>query len=224
MSGIIVDIIILGIILIPTVQGFHNGLTKILYGFLATVVAVLLTLVIYKPVAAVVIDKTTIDEFFSTGIYNILNNQNFSDTELINPENTQMSKQLVILINKYLAEALNKSAENVFSYVSIKLSHIMVNLLTLIFLISIIRIILSFFKIIIDTIANLPIIKQVNIAGGMAIGFIKGFFIVYLIFAIFSVFSPMIEKTGILAMIQESKVGSTLYNNNLILNFISKQI
>lgn len=224
MAGIIVDIVILAIILIPTIRGFHKGLTNILFGFLATIVAVLIAFIFYKPVAGVVIERTQLDEFFQTGIYNILENQNFEETEFISHENTNMSEQLVNIINKFLAEALEKSADNVFGYVSIRLSHMMVNLITLIVILIVFRIILSFFKTLVDIIANLPILKQINKTGGMAIGFIKGFLIIYIIFAIFSTLSPMFEESGILSMIQESRVGATLYNNNLILNFISKGI
>lgn len=224
MSGLIIDVIILAIILVPTIHGFHKGLSTILYGFLATIVAVIVTLILYKPVAAVIIDKTGLDEYFASGIYNILSNQNFDDTGLIDYSKTNMSEQLVDVINKFLSEAIQKSADKVFEYASVRLSYVMVNLLTLIVMIIIFRIGLAFFKIAIDIIANLPIIKQIDKSGGMILGFIKGFLIVYIIFAIFSTFSPMIESAGILSMIQESKLSSILYNNNLVLKIISRGI
>lgn len=224
MAGLIVDVVILAIILIPTIRGFHKGLTNILFGFLATIVAVIIAFILYKPVAGVVIERTQLDEYLQNGIYDILSNQNFEDTEFISHENTNMSEQLVNIINKFLAEALEKSADNVFGYVSIKLSYMMVNLLTLIVILIVFRIVLSFFKVLVDVIANLPILKQINKTGGMAVGFIKGFLIVYIILAVFSTLSPMFEQSGILSMIQESRVGSVLYNNNLILNFISSRI
>lgn len=224
MSGIIIDVIVLAIILIPTIQGFYKGLSTILYGILATIVAVVVTLCIYKPIAGVIIDKTEIDEYFAKGIYNILSNQNLEETGLIDHNKTNMSEQVVDIINKYLTEALKKSADSVFEYTSIKLSHLMVNLLTLIIMIIIFRIGLAFLKIVIDIISNLPIIKQIDKSGGMILGFLKGFLIVYIIFAVFSTFSPIFENSGILGMIQESKLGSVLYNNNLILRIISKGV
>lgn len=224
MSGIIIDVIVLAIILLPTIHGYYKGLSNILFGFLATVVAVIVSFVLFKPVANIVIVNTGIDEYFANGIYEILENQGFEDTGLIDPDQTNMSEQLVNIINKYIAEALRKSADSVFKYVSVRLSHLMVNLLTMIFLIIIFRILLSFLKIVMDILASLPILKQIDKSGGMGVGFIKGFIIIYIVFAIFSVFSPMIENFGLLGMIQESKLGSLLYNNNLILKIISKGI
>lgn len=223
-AGIIIDIIIIAIILWHVIRGYKKGLSTIVFGLLCTIVAVIVAFILFKPTANILIEKTTIDEYFSDGIYKILNNQNFKDEELINPKDTNMSEQIVEIINKYLSEALQKSADSVFGYVSVKISHLMVNLLTLIFIIIILRIILGFFKIIVDILASLPIIKQLNYSGGMALGLIKGLLLIYIIFAIFSVFSPVVLESGILAMIQESKIGSTLYNNNLILKIISKGI
>ena len=52
----------------------------------------------------------------------------------------------------------------------------------------------------------------------MVIGLVKGFLIIYVVFAIFSAFSPVFLETGIIGMIQESKIGISLYNNNLMIN------
>lgn len=221
-AGIIIDIIIIALILANVVRGYQKGLSTIVFGVLCTGVAIIVALIIFKPVANIIIERTTIDEYFADGIYRILDNQNFEDTELIKSENTNMSDQIVEIINKYLAEALQKSADSVFGYVSVKISHLMVNLLTLIFIIIIFRIILGFFKVIVDTLASLPIIKQLNYSGGMVLGLIQGFLIIYMVFAIFSIFSPIVANSGILSMIQESKIGSALYNNNLIFKIIVK--
>lgn len=220
-GGLIIDVIVIAILLAMAIRGFYKGAATILFEFFCTIVAVIFSLMIFKPVSNVIIEKTTIDEFFSNGIYDILSS-NCKEGELIKAEETNMSKELVQIINKYLSEALNKSADSVFKYVSVKLSHLMVNLLTLIFIIIVLRIGLSFLKIIVDILAKLPIIEQINHSGGMAIGLIKGLLVIYVIFAIFSAISPVIEQTGILGMIKNSKLSATLYNNNLILKIISK--
>lgn len=223
-SGIIMDVIVIAILLATAARGYYKGVSTILFEFLCTIVAVIIALIIFKPVSNMIIENTTIDDSISNGIYDILNAQTLNEGELINPEETNMSNQLVQIINKYLAEALKKSADSVFMYVSVKISHLMVNLLTLIFIIIIFRIGLSFLKIIVDILANLPILKQINHSGGMVLGLIKGFLVIYIIFAIFSVFSPMMEQAGILRMIQASKFASSLYNNNVILKIISKSL
>lgn len=221
-GGMIIDLIVLAFIIVISMRGYFKGITSIIFGFLCTIVAVLITFTIYKPVASWVVENTGVDEYFSDGIYRILEDKNFKDTGLLDEENSGMSKQLVEIINKYFSEALNKAEANVFNYVSIKLASLMVNLLTFIVLIIIIRIILGFLKFIVDILAKLPILKTINRSGGFLVGLIKSLFIVYIVFAMFSMFSPMLSNTPIFSMIQDSKISLILYNNNFILNWILK--
>ena len=69
-----------------------------------------------------------------------------------------------------------------------------------------------------ELIGNLPIIKMFNKSGGLIFGVIKGFVIAYAILAILSVLSPIISQIGIISAIQDSTLGSAMYNNNILLN------
>ena len=68
-------------------------------------------------------------------------------------------------------------------------------------------------------IAKLPVIKQFDKLGGVIYGVLEGIIIIYLVLAIISFISPMIGE-NIIAAIDESMVGSMLYNNNLLLKII----
>jgi hypothetical protein len=57
-----------------------------------------------------------------------------------------------------------------------------------------------------------------NKSGGLIYGILKGFFMIYLILAVFSLISPIIYEYGIIQSILDSSLGSNMYNNNLILN------
>ena len=54
----------------------------------------------------------------------------------------------------------------------------------------------------------------------MIYGIVKGFLTIYVILAVFSVISPLIEGWGITSAIQDSTWGSKMYNDNVILNLI----
>ena len=69
-----------------------------------------------------------------------------------------------------------------------------------------------------ELIANLPIISLFNKSGGLIYGILKGFITAYLILAIFSLISPFISELGIISAIEDSRIGATMYNNNIILN------
>ena len=66
------------------------------------------------------------------------------------------------------------------------------------------------------------IIKLFNKSGGLVFGIFKGFVIVYAILAILSVLSPIISQLGIISSIQDSILGSSMYNNNVLLKLFFK--
>ena len=68
-------------------------------------------------------------------------------------------------------------------------------------------------------IAKLPVIKQFDKLGGVIYGILEGIIIIYLTLAIISFIAPIIGE-NIITAIDESMVGSMLYNNNLLLKII----
>ncbi len=84
------------------------------------------------------------------------------------------------------------------------------------------RFFLLFIRFAAELLANLPFIKMFNKSGGLIYGIIKGFLVVYLILAVFSVISPLISSWGIISAIEDSTLGSKMYNNNFIVNLVIK--
>lgn len=68
-----------------------------------------------------------------------------------------------------------------------------------------------------ETVAEIPIIKQFNEVGGIAYGILKGILIIYVILALISIIVPMLQNNAILEIINNSILTKFLYNNNLIL-------
>ena len=101
-----------------------------------------------------------------------------------------------------------------------KIAIIAVNVCVALGLFIIARIALMFVSAISSLVTDLPIIKQVDKTGGIIYGLIEALLILFIIFAIISFISPMIEGSGLITAINKSILGSVLYNNNLLLNII----
>lgn len=222
--GLVVDVILIAVLVLNVIIGYRKGLSSIIFGFLCTFVATIIALIFFRPIGNLVIDKTPADEFFSDGIYRMFDSQDVQDGQLINKDETKMSDQIVELINNFINEALEKTADSALTYTSVKLSHLIIYLLTFIVIIVVLRILFGLFEDLVDILVRLPILKQLNNSGGIIVGVIKGFLIIYVVFAAFAAFSPVIANLGILNMIQSSKIGSVLYNDNLLLKIISNFI
>ncbi|MBP3597062.1 MAG: CvpA family protein [Clostridia bacterium] len=222
--GLFVDVILIAVLVVNVIIGYRKGLSAVIFGFLCTFVATIIALIFFRPIGNLVINKSQADEFLSDGIYRMFETQGVKDGQLMNEEDTKMSNQIVQLINNFISEALEKTADSALTYTSMKLSHLIIYVATFIIIIIVLRLLFGLLEDLVDILVRLPILKQINNSGGLIVGAIKGFLLIYVVFAVFAAFSPMIADLGILRMIQASKIGSVLYNDNLLLKILSNFI
>ena len=165
---------------------------------------------------------TQLDEKLAEVIRENLEGTTLSDGELLEPSESNFSSAVVELINSFVSEALNKAESDAVGYVSVQLSYFMIRVGTMFILLILSRFFLLFIRFAAELLANLPFIKMFNKSGGLIYGIIKGFLVVYLILAVFSVISPLISSWGIISAIEDSTLGSKMYNNNFIVNLVIK--
>ncbi|MGN1299383.1 MAG: CvpA family protein [Candidatus Scatovivens sp.] len=221
-SSIIVDLVILSILISCTYWGHRKGLTSVIFKILTFIISIIIVFILYKPVANFVMEKTQIDEWLNVRIAETLNGTKVADGELIKEEETNLSKTVVQVINSLVKESINNAKESAVTYVAGRLSCFMISVLTMIFLLIITKILLGFIKGVAELIAKLPIIRILDKSGGLVYGFIKGIIIIYLILAVLSILSPLISDSRILNAINDSNIGSRLYNNNILLKLVIK--
>ena len=205
----IVDLIIVAIILLFTILGYKRGLVKLALSLLTFFIAIIVAYLIYKPIASIVIDNTDIDESIQSTIESKILPDGVEKDEKIDVENLSSSLPTVIL----------KNSSNTIQSISESISHTLIETLCFIIIFVVVKIVLKFITIIADLIAKLPILKQFNELGGTIYGLLEGFFIVFLLLAIVSLTAPLWD-TSILSNIDDSIIGSYLYNNNILLDFI----
>ena len=74
-------------------------------------------------------------------------------------------------------------------------------------------------SIFVKQVTKLPIIKQVDKTGGIIYGLVEGIVIVYVVLAVISLLSVVISNNVVATAVEDSYIGSLLYNNNIILKF-----
>ena len=221
--SIIIDAIILGILVLCIALGYRKGLTGALLKFVSFVLALIIAFVLFKPVSNFIIDKTNWDENLEQGIRNTILN-NYKSEKNIKPDNDEekqsMPSVIIDYINETVENAGNDAKEAVVDATARQVAIMIINsgVWFALFLIS--RIILIFVKGLANIITSLPVIKQFDKLGGIIYGLVEAFIIIYGILAILSFVSPVVSGTGILDAIQKSFIGSTMYNNNLLLKLI----
>ncbi len=203
MSYIFVDLTILLLILITTFIGYKRGLIKVAFGILSFIIAIIISLLLYRPISSFIINKTPIPDKIGAQIEKRISSNDTKETDNF--------------ISNYYKDIKNSSTSIISKNITISIINI--SSVLIVFLVT--RIILLFLRVSTDLIAKLPLIKQFNHLGGFIYGLLLGFLIIYLIFTILNILSPIIDLSNFIKLINSSIIGNIMYNNNIIFMIFS---
>lgn len=196
--GIVFDIIIVLLIVLSTYLAYRKGLAALAIKLCATIIAVLVTLVLYKPISNFIINTTSIDETIQNAIFDKAFN------EAKNEEETGLT---VSIVEQTKANALSQTAREV----AIKI----VNISVIIILYFLIKFALKFVTILANKIASLPIINKFNKIGGIIYGIIRGLTIVYICLLLISFVGKVNSKNYLYETMNSSNLGKIMSENNV---------
>lgn len=206
---LLIDLLIVGIIILFTFIGYKRGLVKIAFSLCTFIIALVISLILYKPVSTLVINSTEIDEKIENTIVDKILPEGLSETDEFELEDSDIYHTLL--------KDGKHSIQSIAETFSTKIIETVV--LLLIFIIA--KIVLRFVTILADLVAKLPLLNTFNHLGGIIFGFLQGCLIILVIFALISLFAPMIDGS-IIKNINDSMIGSKIYEHNILLNFIAK--
>lgn len=212
MLGIIFDIILVAIIALNVFICYRKGLVKLAVGLIAVIVAIIVSVVLYKPVSNIIIENTEIDENIENTII-----ENFS-AETDEEEDTDNG--FMKYMEKYVNDSINKTRNQIVLEASNVIATKVINICVFLGIFIIARIVLILLTFIADIIMSLPILKQFNKAGGIIYGLIKALLIIYVILAIIFFIIYVSGNTTLSNAISSSYITKFFYNNNLLLNLI----
>lgn len=199
----LVDLILIAIISLSAYSGYRKGLVNVAFGLLSFIVALVISIALYKPVANFIINNTSIDDVIQETIVDKLFASNITPEEIKNTF-SNFSANIINITNSsklLVADSITRTIINICSMI-------------VVFIIT--KIALLIFKSIGELIASLPLLRHLNSAGGILYGLLKGFIIIYVLFAIISIISPFININILITLIKQSIIGNIMFNNNII--------
>jgi len=202
--GIIIDIIIIALIALSIFLGYKKGLVAIAVKLCAVVIALVVTLVLYKPISNLVINSTSIDETIENAILEKAN-------DIIAEDDHSQNMASEIIENAktgILPDAARELAINI------------VNVGVMVILFVAIRIGLIFVTALANLVAKLPILKQINEVGGIVYGVLRGLLFVYVILFVISIFGQINPNNSLHKDINNSFIGKAMYEHNVINVFL----
>lgn len=134
-------------------------------------------------------------------------------------------------VNEYLGDKIisNSSIVTVFSVFGLDKSKLNSELTSLFITIAVYLIIFLIFKLglsllagLLNVTAKLPVIKQFNKVGGFIFGALKGLLILYIVFAVLVLLTPVLPPdNGLIPSINNSLLACNFYNSNFIIQWLS---
>jgi uncharacterized membrane protein required for colicin V production len=215
---IVIDLIVIAFILLSTFLGYKKGLIGVAFKIVSFIIAVVIALILFKPVSSLIIEKTDWDENIENVIYEKIAGTSIEQGEEIKEEETDLPSVIVNYINDGIENTIQEAKTNIAETVSKDFAKNVIQIITLIAIFIVARILLIFAKVLLEAIAELPLVKQFNEVGGILYGLLRGIFVILVLLALASVLLPIFNQTAILTYIDQSIVTKFLYNHNIILN------
>ena len=205
--GIIIDIIFICILALSIYLGYKKGLVKVIFNVVAFLIAIILTVILYRPITNVVINNTELDEKIANVII---------EKGTVEVENSSKNKT----IDKYVENTKKNIQNDVVNTTAKSLSENLVGIIVMVSLFIILRIVLIVIAFFANSLAELPIVKQFNKVGGTIYGVLEGIIIVLAVLAIVYFISSITKDSNIVSVINTSIITKYVYYNNPILNII----
>lgn len=197
--GIIIDGVIILFILVSVFLGYRKGLVSLGIHLVAFVVALVIAFILYRPIGSLIINSTEIDESLQGAIETKLE-------EIVGNDDTQ------IVTNSIIGDIQSGA----ISETSRSLSMNIIYGATIIILFIILRIALVFISAIANWVAELPILKQANKAGGIVYGLLRGLLITYVVLLVVGLIITFNPDGGLNETINQTYLAKAMMEYNIL--------
>jgi uncharacterized membrane protein required for colicin V production len=222
-----IDLIIVLIIGASIGVGYKKGLIKTIYELGTSVLALGISFVIY-PILTTLLKLTPI--YISLIEWN---KEKISSFEIVSglQGQAEMIRSTTSHLPSFITEALVKNnnkevyallgVNEVVEYIATYIANICITALAIVITFIIVKIILIILGGFLDFVTRLPVIHTANQLGGIIIGGVKGLLFVYLGLLVVPFLNTISNFSGLIQQVQNSLLGSYLYQNNILLILLS---
>lgn len=211
----IVDLIIGVIIILFLIIGYKKGLVFCLINLATFIVAIVLAFALCSPVAELVKNTTEIDENMKSFIVSHMPGGEEIDLKA----NEQLPEPIRNAIDGSVT-SINEAKEKAIDATATEITNNVLKAICFVAIFFLVKILMLVLKVVSRIFTKIPVIEQINTLGGMIVGALEGLILVYVIFGVISLISPMLTNTAIVDSINDSFFGKMMYNNNVVVKYI----
>ncbi len=221
------DFTVLIIIAVFTFIGLKNGFLYSVFRLLSYILSVIFAVKFY-PVLSGILQKTVLYDSVKMSVIRGLmkqQGQTISNAKETAAQSVVEGLKLPGFLKDSILEHIQKSNildfSGIINAVGNEIASLVMNILSLIIIYALIRFGLVFAKVIIKTIARVPVFRQLDKTGGIVLGAVEGILAVYVICAVLVLFSAFPKFSSSIEEIEKSLFADHFYENNFIVSWIS---
>lgn len=207
--SLVIDAIIVIFLIGSVFRGYKKGFVNCFISFVGVIVIIFITMSIYPSVSTLIKNKTEIDSQIYNSVHNTIAITNNSSN------NIDLGG-----INKGIDNVLNVAIGNTAS----KATNVVIDIISFGLVFTILLIILSIAKLILNAMCELPVLHQFNELGGAALNLVTSVIKLYIIFAIISIIAQYGYVKEINTVVDKTSLAKTIYRNNVVKTFIEGKI
>ena len=211
----IIDIIIILVIGLSIFLGYKKGLLRSLYSVGGYFISIFLGFILREPITDI-LNKTSLPAKISEAVEKKIIAYNGGNSEI--QEGLKLPPAFDNILTKLKGSALSDYKADMVK----QITSVIVSIIAIIIIIIIVLIISLALKKVILAARKLPIIKQVDALGGMALGLLQGVIILSLAFLVLYMFSSSDKLQGLISLVDKSKLAIFFFKKNILLILISK--
>lgn len=216
-------IVVLVILIGNALIGLKVGFIKTIFSLVSMVIALLLTVWLSPNVSSMLKSNDKFHDMITDQVEKMLKLEE-KETDISEEKDFMEGLPLPKSMKETLIENRDKGVENIKEYITEYVSGVIINAVAFIitFLIALIGLWALCFAL--DIVSKLPILNQINKLAGLAAGLVHGMIIVWVVFILLTVFGGAKFGQDAFVMIEESELLSYIYNNNLLLKFVTSAV
>ena len=218
--------------------GYRKGFIKIVASLAATIATILLVSFLTPYVSNMILKVIPIEETMQEKCIEILLPEAKETEEFVVPEEVETSRdtQISLIENAELPEMfrqllLENNNEEIYAslgvakfteYVGSYLARVIANIISFLLTLVVVTIVVRTITYTLGIIGNLPVIGGLNRLAGGVLGIGTGLIVVWILFIVITLLYNTAIGTLCFEYIAEDKFLTELYNNNILMNFVTK--
>lgn len=219
-------IIVLAILAVNALIGMKAGFIKTVFSLCSMIVAMVFTLWLSPYVNNYMTNNATIYKSISSGVEKVLPAIEKNADKKV--EKATINK--MTLPNSIKKSLIKNNKKEIYDQLSVKtfkgymkkyLTGIVINALAFSVTFILLLVLLWVICIALNIISKLPLLNQINKMAGLLAGLVHGLVVVWLLFILLTVFGSSEWGQKAMEMISKDEILSIIYNNNVILRFVT---